>query len=509
MISRRATGYYQSRPSRAWKASTLKAASGRFTRLRSTRTISMMRTESSRYVQYGLTLSPLKAPQPTFSHSLYILQEPEYVAIKQIDRSKLRSWQKEVAALKAMNNLRHDHIVRCLSVFQYHQACYIMLEWADGRNLQYLWESLDRPSMTQELIRATVEQIKGLAGAINTAHNPGEGQPHFRHGDLKPQNILWFPDATEKGLARKSKIGKLKIGDWGVAKEHRSGTDIRQYNTTGGHASRRYEPPEESTGFKNALASSKSRDIPVLRSRRYDIWAMGCITLEFLIWLMYGSKGLNKFQESVGIGDAEESRFYRLIPDKDKAEVRHVVVDWMDYIAARPVCALAEDDSKKTALGRLLQVVKDHLLVIPLSKELSRSPPLSPSRDSDPQEPESFTLTNPAAPGRIGSEVTKSTADKVETPRNVNKQTSTTPPVGRVTADVFQSEMDDIFSHTWPGVYWPTGQAGSIEDLPRPAGSDPDIQNIPDTDNLMHTDKSNPSISRNTAGVVSCTADPK
>jgi len=44
-----------------------------------------------------------------------------------------------------------------------------------------------------------------------------------------------------------------------------------------------YEPPE---AVIQRLAP---------RSRLYDIWSFGCIMLEFVIWLLYGQKGLDEF----------------------------------------------------------------------------------------------------------------------------------------------------------------------------------------------------------------------
>ncbi len=52
-----------------------------------------------------------------------------------------------------------------------------------------------------------------------------------------------------------------------------------------------YEPPEAEVGQNEP------------RSRRYDVWSMGCIYLEFAIWLLRGENGLQRFRrdlQSVG-----------------------------------------------------------------------------------------------------------------------------------------------------------------------------------------------------------------
>ncbi|RSM08145.1 hypothetical protein CEP52_004871 [Fusarium oligoseptatum] len=75
-----------------------------------------------------------------------------------------------------------------------------------------------------------------------------------------------------------------------------------------------------------------------------DIWSMGCIMLEFLIWLMYGVVDL-------------------------------IVQEWMDHMAADPVCK-----ARTTALGELLDLISTRLLVteLPQAAELTATTIFSP-----------------------------------------------------------------------------------------------------------------------------------
>lgn len=182
-----------------------------------------------------------------------------------------------------------------------------------------------------------MQQLCGLADVISAAHYPeNENDQNFRHGALKPENILWFMPPDKKGL------GTLKIGDWGLAKQHATVTELRINKTTTEWGTRRYEPPEEATGLVanlNVPEQSMRR-----RSRLYDTWAMGCIALGFLIWLMYGLEELRRFNKSLRADnlDHDVPRFYQ--PGRlngrsgSICRVNDVVTQWMDHMARDPIC---------------------------------------------------------------------------------------------------------------------------------------------------------------------------
>lgn len=285
--------------------------------------------------------------------------------------------------MQKMNQLKQKHIVRFLTAFRRghrgEEDHYLMLEWASGGNLRNLWKTFPRPKLTQGLIKAAILQIHGLAEAICMAHYPALGTEAsksyltFRHGDLKPENILWFKQ--KKGGPHD--IGTLKIGDWGLAKQQNILTQFRTNKTSTEWGTRRYEPPEETTADTVGLqpkAPSKSKDPskskgPLKRrSRLYDIWAMGCITLEFLIWLMYGPDGLDRFNESISTG-SDNVTFYQVANSTPPtAKVHDAAVTWMNHMAKDPACKVGE-----TALGNLLELIRDSLLVVKLPARMATS----------------------------------------------------------------------------------------------------------------------------------------
>lgn len=248
-----------------------------------------------------------------------------------------------------MNLLSEDHIVRFLTAFcrrhDNFDDYYLIFEWADGGNLDDLWKKDERPTLNAELVRDSIEQLHGLACALSAAHAFHRSKS-FRHGDLRPTNILRFQHAG-------SIIGKLKIGNWREDNNHQLHTELI-FNPTVNSQTPRYEAPEAAAGVNPILLDQSTKR----RSRFNDIWAIGCITLEFMIWLLHGRTGLEEFEKQF---HKDSPSFYQIDPeDPHRATLHPVVNAYMESMANDPRCA------KGAALGRLLEIIKTGLLVVKL-----------------------------------------------------------------------------------------------------------------------------------------------
>ncbi|KAG9496374.1 hypothetical protein J7337_012962 [Fusarium musae] len=341
-------------------------------------------------------------------YDLNKMPRPKYVAVKRIkleareDKEiNITGWEKEVRALWKMREFNQEHIVKFITAFRRKDEHYLILEWANGGNLRNLWESFRR-ELSPELIKDAFGQLLGLSEALSQVHQPElkDKWPnrHFRHGDLKPENILWFRDSNDP-----RKIGTLKIGDWGLAKQHQDLTQVRTKKTSTGFGTRLYEPPEEVTVKNNNLLVPDPKDpngkTARKRSRLYDVWAMGCIWFEFLVWLMYGQDGLARLKSGFDRVKSDFIRFYE-IDEKDVAKVHRVVKEWMDHMAEDKVCKVGQ-----TALGDLLELIRDRLLVVELpdgfgsAVDLSSQPrPSSQPLASRQQTQGPSVSENPQAP---------------------------------------------------------------------------------------------------------------
>lgn len=157
-----------------------------------------------------------------------------------------------------------------------------------------------------------------------------------RHGDLKPENILRFID-SESGNSH------LVIADVGLTKFHVLATQERRKNSSIASRTLRYEAPEMNVDDPNTP-----------RSRDYDVWSMGCIFLEFIIWILYGANELEIFN-----ANGQYDKFWHY---ENAVYTLHIVVDKM-------VQRILGDLPRKSALRDVVQMVYEHLLVITLAKD--------------------------------------------------------------------------------------------------------------------------------------------
>ncbi|KAF2026798.1 hypothetical protein EK21DRAFT_115421 [Setomelanomma holmii] len=295
-----------------------------------------------------------------------------------------KAWDVESRALNSINLLDHDHIIKSIAAIRRGEGRYFVFPWAHD-SLRDYWNTTPTQSPTSELILEAILQLRGIADALDSLHNfrgirsstdathrdvpvvvnaadnlasqteddevvseysSAMSQESIRHGDLKPENILRFLDGN-------SQIGTLKLGDMGLAKRHVAAT-VKRLGTSMRFSTRRYEGPE-------AVRNKEGR------SRLYDLWSMGCITFEFILWLLYGNNALvefNKQAESM-TPPTEEFQYYKVqgTGQEQRAIIHPLAERWMDYLQERDP---EFQSGSQSALKDLLRIVRDHLLVVEL-----------------------------------------------------------------------------------------------------------------------------------------------
>ncbi|EQB54605.1 hypothetical protein CGLO_05523 [Colletotrichum gloeosporioides Cg-14] len=285
-----------------------------------------------------------------------------HVAVKELTSEK---WfgprfkevvKNEEAVLVHFQEKKHDHFIKAIARYTQSRKHYFVFPWAKGGNLHDFWEK--QPSLSDDCLNFSREtwntfvkwffrQILGISGAMKSLHfpvnNPGGS---CRHGDLKPENILCFCDVLP-GPGQVPTNVKLVIADAGHAKIHQKATEFRPDPTRTPRGTQRYTPPEANNPGETEKPTS----------RRYDIWSLGCMYLEFLIWILYGYKGLLDFYNDVG------NEFFSTTGGN--VQVKSQVQDWIDAIKVDPRCA----PFTSTAVGRLVHLIEARLLVVNIEIE--------------------------------------------------------------------------------------------------------------------------------------------
>lgn len=237
---------------------------------------------------------------------------PNVFAVKRLKSKKREDFDREISMLKRLSgDYEHAHLIVLLATYKHRGSYHLIFPWADADLVGY-WEKFNPiPNRNLSTAQWLVRQCQGLADALATIHHfptfsndsllagtknanpklrPGQkgsiaGTDTARrrqsackvlfgvHGDIKPPNILWFPGHSSDP----NDLGTLKITDFGIAEFTRDGT-----SSLGG-GSPPYRAPEV--------------DIPgAVLGPAYDIWALGCVYLEFVTWYLQGWKGVECFE---------------------------------------------------------------------------------------------------------------------------------------------------------------------------------------------------------------------
>ena len=179
----------------------------------------------------------------------------------------------------------------------------------DGGTLKKYLLTNPSPMLTEEFVIWLLSQMRDLAAAVQHIYNSAsplnknmpKPEPSDRtntqlsaghrptpvhtgiHYDLKPENILLFSDKQNNRTF-------WRISDFGLAEINEivlSGSTTQPehtYANKGKQGDPEYSAPDEALQQKT--------------SRKYDIWSLGCIYLEILIWVFgRGGEELREFQE--------------------------------------------------------------------------------------------------------------------------------------------------------------------------------------------------------------------
>jgi serine/threonine protein kinase len=239
--------------------------------------------------------------------------------------------------------LKHAHVIRHLaSIKSGGKKAYSIFPWTDGGTLQDFWTTALKPLSEDHLLWA-FQQMRGLSSAIQTLHEVFK----CRHGDLKPQNILCFEKDGET---------TFKVADFGISKIHDMPTIYRKVATTNLAFTASYQGPE--IEFERVDPNDQQP-----RSRKYDIWSLGCVFLEFVVWLLHGPETMAGFEIA---RQTSGSSLYEVTDrDRKKAKLHHLAHGTVDALRSDPRC------TGKTGLAELLDIIGNRMLKTEVSDRAS------------------------------------------------------------------------------------------------------------------------------------------
>lgn len=231
-----------------------------------------------------------------------------------------------------MKELNNKHLIKAIATYTKGNDKYFLFPWANGGNLQDMLKS-SRGILDKDLVAWVLDQIVGLSEAIKALH-----EKNIRHGDIKPSNIL----CSGPGIGNLNE-STLVIADVGLAKQHEMYTRYRNNTTTTRHGSITYEPPEV----------SPKRQLKTL-SRKYDIWSLGCVFLELIIWTVYDVDGTKLFHSH--LGQNSNSRFWEEAGPGGAEKIHSAVGTWIKKLRG--------DLKGSSAFSDVINLIEKKLLII-------------------------------------------------------------------------------------------------------------------------------------------------
>ncbi|KAH6640363.1 kinase-like domain-containing protein [Chaetomium tenue] len=209
--------------------------------------------------------------------------------------------QREINNLKRFDGKKHrDRLVQLLCTFEYASQYHLVFPWADGGNLADLWQNhlpdIHNQPRSYDLAKWIARESMGISQGLHLIHHPGpssttDERTEGRHGDIKPENILWFRNDntdtdntdTDNTTNNNNNRGTLKISDFGLTDYHRK-TSVSRVRADSIGQTQTYRPPE--------------CEIPGgCVSPSYDTWSLGCVLLQFVTWYVEGWDGVDQFSK--------------------------------------------------------------------------------------------------------------------------------------------------------------------------------------------------------------------
>lgn len=242
-------------------------------------------------------------------------------ALKEIHSGDYKAFRAEVGVHERFSASRqgHEHLIRLLAAIEHGTSYYLLFPWAQG-TLVDLWQRFRASPESANEIEWMVKQCLGITDGLKRIHSyksswKRDDEDRERslskntgtHGDVKAENILFFHPPNDGTISGSKQ--HLVVSDFGLTRfrEKSLASDPLGWSVT-------YRAPE--------------LDMQLGTSRKYDIWSLGCLFLEFISWFLRGfgatrpqtnQRGISlitfqdvRIQDDVPYGPYKEDKFFNL-----------------------------------------------------------------------------------------------------------------------------------------------------------------------------------------------------
>ncbi|KAK4212329.1 kinase-like domain-containing protein [Rhypophila decipiens] len=306
-------------------------------------------------------------------------------ALKILKDRDAKALTRESMVPKLLSREPHPNILPLLATLEQRGKYSLLFESAETSLAKY-WDQTPLPAAGHQTTLWLARECAGLARGLTRIHGPHmvaigvlahldsfkdklePGEHHRvraekpsepssysvyiapRHGDLKAENLLLFPSTTgADGASRDpSQDYTIKISDFGL-----SGFD--PIENPKGRITGSYAPPESETH-------------PVIYGNLCDVWSLGCLYLEFIVWYFGGKELLETF---IKLRNQEPTcRFFETYPldqavsdvhTRHFAQVKGCVLKFIRTLRNHERCTRYFSDFLDLIEGSMLVIDDGHL----------------------------------------------------------------------------------------------------------------------------------------------------
>ncbi|KAI1105656.1 protein kinase [Jackrogersella minutella] len=262
------------------------------------------------------------------------------------------------------------HLVQLLATFEVsdpesranYSTYYLLFDWAEG-NLKDFWRENGDLVRNNSHCEWISQQFHEICLALQCVHNERDrnlkfieknnlqmnlhGRPvdfhslYGRHGDIKPDNFLWFRPGNPPGL--------LALSDFGLGRLH---TQVSRSNQNPG------DIPRTSTYIAPEFDLSDGKV-----SRASDIFSLGCVFLEHITWFLLGFESViedfpNRRMDKDILPNFKADKFFMVEVDEHgktkNPTLKSQVRDWIQKLQHHEKCSWY--------LYQLLEIIRDSML---------------------------------------------------------------------------------------------------------------------------------------------------
>lgn len=186
--------------------------------------------------------------------------------------------------LSSMNKIHHEHLTTLIACWMQDDAIFMMRPYA-SMNLEQFLDHYPRPTFHKDWILGFLDQLHGICDGLRTIHNlvspwhddnsqylrlGCQGCNHSFTADVKPENILIFENSQQT------------VGTWRLS-------DFESMHCKISGAS---HDPKDNVVTYAAPELSLQKGV----NRSADVFALGCVLLEIMIWTLQGEAALKTFR---------------------------------------------------------------------------------------------------------------------------------------------------------------------------------------------------------------------